>query len=59
MPDNTTEKIAIESNMYESLVLWFMPYTEAEESLLTEGDVHEIKVGIYPSAVTDMSSVRL
>ena len=48
MPDNTTEKIVIESNMYESLVLWFMPYTEEEKSLLTEDDDYEIKVGIFP-----------
>jgi hypothetical protein len=49
MQDNTTEKTEIESTLYENLVLGFMPYTEVEEeSLLTEEDDYDIKVGIFP-----------
>ncbi len=47
MTNNTAENNKINSNLYESLVLWFNPYNEEEKSLLTD-DEYDIKVGVFP-----------
>jgi hypothetical protein len=56
MSTNSEETYDIKSTLYESMVLWFYPYSDTEMEMFEDDDSDEVQVGMIPDFDYEISA---